>query len=93
MPTEKLQKSWNTHKKVVVTGAQIITILTLVAGIWTNHLSNASNEATLNNQNQWMKDAIKSELSRIEVLEVKVAVLESQVKDAKEDIRDLENHK
>jgi len=90
MPTEKIKKGWNTHKKIVITGAQIITILTLAAGILTNHIGNSSNEAALTTQNQWMKDAIREQRGRIEILEVKTAVLESQVKDAKEDIRDLE---
>jgi hypothetical protein len=93
MPTAEIKRGWNAHKKIVITGAQIITILTLVAGIWTNHLSNSSNETALTNQNQWMKDAIREQRGKIEILEVKVAVLESEVTDAKQDIRDLENHK
>jgi hypothetical protein len=81
---KNIVSGWHTHKKIVITGAQIITILTLVLGMIGNHYSNAGNTDAITSSNQWMKDAIKSDRITIQSLQVENAILKTKFDELKE---------
>ncbi len=79
-----LAKKWQLHKRVVISGAQIITILTLVLGVIGNHYSNTANTDAISSSGQWMKDAIKADRITIQSLQVENAILRTKFDDLKE---------
>jgi hypothetical protein len=82
----KITKSWNIHRKVVITGAQIVTILTLLSGIIVNYSTNNQNKDDIATSSQWMKDAIKQQNQEIKQLQIDNAVLKVEYEDLKEDV-------
>ena len=78
---------WNRHKKVVITGAQVVTILTLIVGLLGNFYSTSQNSNEIGTQNQWMKDAIKLQNTEITDLRIENAVLRTKYDDLKERVQ------
>lgn len=73
-----IAKKWQLHKRVVISGAQIITILTLVLGVIGNHYSNTDNTDAITTSNQWMKDAIKADRITIQSMQIENAILRTK---------------
>lgn len=78
---------WNRHKKVFITGAQVVTILTLIVGLLGNFYSTSQNSNEIGTQNQWMKDAIKLQNTEITDLRIENAVLRTKYDDLKERVQ------
>jgi len=83
---KQLTEGWSKHKGIVITGAQIVTIITLIVGLVGNHNSINQNAADIGTQNQWMKDAIKMQNSEIITLRIQTAVLQARYDALKDQI-------
>lgn len=75
---------WNKHKKTVITSAQVMTVVTMLAGIIGNHYSNTQNSEAIGSSTQWMKDAIKLQTTEIVNLRIDNAVLKTKYDTLKE---------
>lgn len=71
--------TWNKHKKTVLSGAHIITILTLIGGVVGNYLENGKNSSSIESSSQWMKDAIKIQSKEIIDLRIENAILKTKI--------------
>jgi cell division protein FtsB len=88
-----MTKAWTKHKKSVITGAQIVTIITLLAGIvgsyYNTHANSTAidtNAAAIDTSSQWMKDAIKADRQTIQSLQLENAILKTKFDDLKEKV-------
>ena len=78
---------WNKHKKKVITGAQVMAVITMIGGMIENHYSIGQNSTEISTQNQWMKDAIKLQTTDIVDLKIENAVLRTKYDDLKERVQ------
>lgn len=77
-------KDWDKHKKIVLTGANVITIATLLIGVVSNYWENGKNSSTIESSSQWMKEAIKSQNKEIIELRIDNAVLKTKIESLKD---------
>lgn len=73
-----------THRRFIVTGAQILTVLGLAAGILHNYLTGNTNDTAIKGANTWMAAAIKEQTQEIKCLQISNAVLSTEIHNLKE---------
>ena len=76
---KSLKKRWKKHGHFVITGGQIITILTLIAGIYANHVQALKNAADIKHSEKWIGDNLGDKTTSISNLQRTLIKVESIV--------------
>jgi predicted RNase H-like nuclease (RuvC/YqgF family) len=70
--------------KLVLTGTQIVAILTLGGGAIQNYWSNHDNSIQITNSSEWMKNAIKNQSEEIKNLQMENISYKTEIMNLKE---------
>jgi len=76
---KKFKKTWKKHRHFVITGGQIITILGIIAGIFTTYWQVHQNTSDIKNVNQWVGHNLGDKTENITQLKTDFTNLQSKV--------------
>ena len=79
MKLKKFKKTWKKHRHFVISGGQIITILGIIAGIFTTYWQVHQNTSDIKNVNQWVGHNLGDKTENITQLKTDFTNLQSKV--------------